>query len=251
MIAMLAGSVWAAPKPATITLCEEDQDNYPWVIIGHPGYTSMMMNAVAARVGTRIVIVAKPWKRCLNEMKINAVDGVLNASFAPERMEMGNYPMRDGELDNTRRMLTSHYSLYRLKGSEVNWDGRVFSNVNGPIGAQNSFSIINNLREAGVKVDDSSKKIDDLMRYLLLGSVVAVAAQTEAAEYVLAKHPEFRSRIERLPVSLAEKPYYTMFSKQMVAQYPAFTQEVWNAIAFVRESPEFAKQVSSLLSQQP
>jgi len=251
VVLMLIGSAWAAPKPDTITLCEEDQDNYPWIIMGRTDYTHVLLNAVAARTGTRILIVPKPWIRCLNEMKINAIDGVVNASFSPERLSMGQYPMRNGQLDVSRRLLTSRYSLYRLKGSTVNWDGHAFSNVTGPIGAQNSFSIVHDLREAGVRVDESSKKIEDLMRYLTLGTVVAVAAQTEAADRVLANHPGYRDRIEKLPVMLAEKPYYVMFSNRMVAQYPDFTQDVWDTIASVRESAEFSRQIESLLGKHP
>lgn len=238
---------WADSKPEQITFCYEDDRNYPWIMKDQPSYISIMTEMVEQRLGVKIKLAGKPWKRCLFEMQHNEVDGVVNASYMAEREAMGVYPGAPGKPDPAKRMLTTSYSLYRLRGGTLNWDGAKFSNLNGVVGAQTSFSIADHLRKAGVPVDDTSKKGEDLLRRVILGNFTAAAMPTENGDQLLASDPDFRARIEKLPIPLVEKPYYLMLSKQFVGGFPDFANEVWNAIAAVRESAEFRRRVAPLL----
>ena len=178
-------SIWAAPTPGEITFCYEEDENYPWIMKDRPSYIAIMMDMVEELVGVKIRMVGKPWKRCLLEMQLNAVDGVVNASYVAERMEMGVYPGSGGNPDRSLRMLQTSYSLYRLRGSTVNWDGVKISNLNGVIGAQTSFSIVEQLRKSGIPVDDSSKKGSDLFRRVREGSLAGAAMPTENGDQLL------------------------------------------------------------------
>ncbi len=239
-------SAWAAPKPEAMTFCYEDDENHPWIMKDRPSYISIMVEMMAQRLGVKIQMVGKPWKRCLLEMQLNALDGVVNASYVAERAGMGVYPASNGKPDPSKRMLKTGYSLYRLRGNPVKWDGVKITNLHGVVGAQTSFSIVAQLRKAGVPVDDSSKKGSDLLRRVLLGNFAAAALPTENGDQLVAADPSFQAQIEKLPMPLVEKPYYLMLSKKFVAVFPDFSAEVWNAVAAVRESQEFAQRVAPL-----
>lgn len=234
--------------PDIINLCIEDQDNYPWILHDRPGYLMLMMEMVSQRTGLRFQYQAKPWKRCLLEMQQNAIDGVINASFVAERLNMGVYPMREGKPDPSRRMLNISYSLYKLRDSKLGWDGRQFSHLVKAIGAQTKFSIIGPLQAAGARVDDSAKDARDVLRFVLLGTVDGAALLTLHGDRLLLEHPELGARLERVPQVLSETANYLMFSHQFAQRYPQTVQRSWDAIAAVRESAEFQQQVAPLFA---
>lgn len=241
-------SAWATPKPNELVLCYEDDENYPWIVKERPSYIMIMVDMLRQRLGVNIQMVPRPWKRCLLEMQLNAVDGAVNASYLAERLALGAYPMVNGKPDVGKRMLTTSYSLYRMRGNPVTWDGKNILHLKGVVGAQTSFSIVDHLRKAGIAVDDSSKKGADLLRKVVVGTFAAAAMPTENGDQLLATDPEFQSHVEKLPIPLVEKPYYLMLSKRVVSNFPDFSVEVWNAVAAVRESPDFVQRVAPLFA---
>ena len=56
------------------------------------------------------------------------------ASLQARATELGNYPMAGDKPDANKRLLTDSYSLYRVKGTPVEWDGKVLK-VAGTVGA--------------------------------------------------------------------------------------------------------------------
>ncbi|CAK0769620.1 hypothetical protein CCP4SC76_5210003 [Gammaproteobacteria bacterium] len=45
-----------------------------------------------------------PWKRCLADLQEGKVDGAFPASFKPDRLAQGSYPMTGDQPDATRRL---------------------------------------------------------------------------------------------------------------------------------------------------
>jgi polar amino acid transport system substrate-binding protein len=239
----LAVSVHAADRPASLKLCTENEDSYPWLLKSRPGLSMIMMGMVEKQLGVKVDIHPVPWKRCMDDLKQGAVDGLFKISFKADRMEMGAYPMTGDKPDNSKRMLDDSYSLYRLKGSKVAWDGKTLSGTDGAVGAQSGFSVVDQLKSMGLRVDDGTRSADDNLNKLLAGRLVALALQTQEGDTSLASHPEFAAKIERISPPLVEKPYFLMLSKPFVAKYGDFSKQVWDAIATVRESAEYKKQL--------
>jgi len=132
------------------------------------------------------------------------------------------------------------YSLYRLKGSSVAWDGKNFINVNGIIGAQTSFSIVDKLKkDFGLTVDDSVKSVDENFNKLLKKRIVGAVLQTSAADFVLENSPKFKDKIEKVEPPVEYKAYYIMLSYDFIKKYPDIAKKFWQTIQEVRESKEF------------
>lgn len=243
-LALASGLVQAADKPASVKLCYENEDTYPWVMKNKPGLNIVLLNAVEAKVGVKFEMLAQPWKRCQEEMKSGAFDGIFAASFKPDRMEIGVYPMAGGKADESRAMMMDGYTLFRLKGSNVQWDGKKLT-VSGSVGAQPGYSIIDQLKSLGAKVDDGTRTADDNLRKLLAGRVDAVALQSLEGENSLRSNPEFIDKIEKISPPLVDKPFFLMLSKQFVAKYGDFSKDLWNAVGQVRESAEFKAKAAS------
>ena len=231
-------SALAADKPASLKLCYENEDVYPWVLKDRPGLNIVFMNALAQKIGIKLELLPRPWKRCQEEVKAGELDGLFSASFKPDRLEIGAYPMAGDKPDETRAVMFDGYTLYRLKGGSAQWDGKKLT-VAGSVGAQPGYSIIDQLKALGAKVDDGSRSADDNLKKLIAGRVDAVALQTLEGENSVRNDPEFSSKVEAVSPVLVSKPYFLMLSKQLLAKYPDFAKEVWSGVATVRESADY------------
>jgi polar amino acid transport system substrate-binding protein len=240
--ALLAAQCTWAATPASLSFCHEDQDSYPWVLRDRPGLNIHMMRLLERELKIPFKLVPMPWKRCLAEMAANNVHGAFAASYKVDRLEMGRYPAsKDGKPDPAYRLHTSSYSLYRLKGSTLNWNGKAFENLVGQIGTQSAHSIIDFLRERGASVDDGSKNPVDTLRKVQAGRLQGAALQTPRTERILALHPDLARSIERVPVQLEERPYFLMLSAGLVDSAPDLASSIWRTIEKIRESAEYKK----------
>ena len=233
-----ASVVHADDNPA-IRLCEDSEDVYPWTLKSRPGLNDILLKIVESRTGQTFEILAEPWQRCQEEMRIGSIDGMYAISFLQERQDFGVYPMRGNSPDIGKRLMTDGYSLFRRRGdNSVNWDGKLLD-TKGKVGAQRGYSINAQLKGLNIEVDSGTYSVETNLRKLILGRIDAVALRTYEGDSVLATNREFAGAVERLPVPLVEKPYYLMFSKQFAAKHEKLAHDIWDAIEHVRESPEY------------
>lgn len=238
MVIVHSSAVFAADKPI-VKACYEDEDSYPWVLKDRPGLNILMLKMVEERLGSKIEMTPLPWRRCMLSVKNGEMDAAFKISYSTARAtELGNYPMAGDQPDASKRMLTLSYSLYRLKGAVVDWDGKLLK-IKGSVGAQAGFSAVEQMRSWGIKVDDGVASPDTNLKKLLLGRFDAVALQTEEGDFRVENNPEFKAKIERITPVLAEKPYFLIFSKQFTAKHPEHVNAVWDTIGQVRESAEY------------
>ncbi|MBB5020193.1 polar amino acid transport system substrate-binding protein [Chitinivorax tropicus] len=245
VLAITMSGVVAAEKPASVKLCTENEESYPWLLKSKPGLSIIMMQMVEKKLGTKLDIQPLPWKRCMEEVKQGNMDGLFKISFKADRLEMGHYPMVGDKPDNSKRMLDDSYSFYRLKGNPVDWDGKTLKHADAGVGAQSGFSVVDQLKGMGLKVDDGTRVADDNLRKVLSGRLAAVALQTQEGDASIASQPEFNGKLERFGPPLVEKPYFLMLSKSFVAKQGELAKQIWDAVAAVRESPEYKKQLQS------
>ncbi len=251
----LVNQAYAAPhaaQPPTLTLCHEDQNAYPWVMADGTGLNLILLQRVAEAVPVRFSFVAAPWKRCLAGLAQGTYDGAFAASFRPSRMELGRYPQdADGRLDERKRLHTSIYSLYRLKGSLVSWNGEEFRQLHGRIGSLSGFSIVDFIRAKGIEVDETSRDPLALLNMLKQKRFEAAALQSLRGDFVLQAHPELAAQIEKVSLALEEKPYYLMLSTAYVAKNPEQAALIWDEIERQRQSPSYQQQVRTFLTHTP
>lgn len=222
-----------------LRLCHDDVDVYPWHMQGNQGLSFRMMDAVARQAGVRVAYTPLPWTRCLASVAAGEQDGALAASYSAERAAAIVYPATDGDVpDRSRRMSSDSYSLYKLKGQPLEWDGKQFRNLHGRIAVQHGYSIGNVIRQLGAEVDDSDKEPAQVLRKLLLGSVAGAALVTGEGEQQR-KGDRFGGRIVRLDPPLQTKEYYLVLSHPFVQAHVRLAETLWNKIAVVRQSAAY------------
>ena len=227
-----------------IKLCHDDADSRPWLIKDGKGLNIVLIEAAASKVKTNLEIVALPWKRCLSAIEDKSIDGAIAASYKDERAKFAVYPTSGDKPDENRRLHVEEYSLYRVKGSNVTWDGSKFSNLTGSIGAQRGYSIIDNLKKWEAKVDEGGANPKDNMKKLLGGQVQGVALTSEEGDQ-LSNSPDFSGKVEKVTPPLISKPYYVIFGKEFYSKNQTVIESIWSNIATIRESKDYKAKVQT------
>jgi polar amino acid transport system substrate-binding protein len=238
----IATSAWAEDKPASIKLCYENEEIYPWRLKDGVGLNFTLLKMVGEKLGVRLDFVAAPWRRCLADMQSGDVDGAFAASFTEERLAMGAYPSgADGKPDPSRQLMIDGYHLFKLKGATLGWDGKQFTNLTGVIATGPGYSVIALLKAAGATVDEGARGTDNILQKVALGRAQGAALITIDGEHALKTIPELGNALEEVPLPLVEKPYYVMLSHQLADAKPGFARSFWDTVASVRESAEYKK----------
>ena len=230
----------SAPAAArdTVTLCYEAQDVKPWRTEKGGGLNFALLKMVEQRLDVHFDFQSIPWKRCLAQLKANAVDGAFAVSYKADRRELGEYPGGQ-EVDSSKRMHTDTYVVLRRKGSQVAWDGKQFSHLDGAIGFQLGYSVGDVLRAQNLEVDEGSQRADELARKLIAGRLAAAAVGGSDAAGLM--RGPLGAQLEQLPIPIIEKPYFLILSHALVASRPQLAARIWSEVEQARNSPAYRK----------
>jgi len=224
----------------TITLNYEKSNAYPWYINDGKGLDIILLEMVDD-VLPEVSFEYKqtPWKRCLHNIQWNVSEGCFSASFKEKRKVFGFYPGGDMP-DESERIHATSYSLYILKGANIDVTGKLsISGLNGSIAAQTGYSIVDDLISTGYKVDSGASSTERNFEKLLKGRAVAVAALTLNGNNILAKNRKYSDKIYEIKKPLIIKSYYVLLSKKFVRDNRALAEKIWATIGEVRESLQF------------
>lgn len=228
----------------TVHLCQSDEGDYPWTLADRPGLNNLLIERAARRSNVIVRFHPMPWARCLFKTSTGEMDGVVAASFRPERMRIGVYPMRDGAPDADHSLMRNQYLLYRRKDDpQVQWDGQTLQ-VNGLIGVQTGYSIANTLRKLGAMIRQNQRLPGLLLDDLLEGHLRAVALTAGEGQRLLADNPVYAQHLEALPVPLEKKDFYLVLSRQFQRQHPELTEQLWQHLKQEQRSAGWQAEVA-------
>ena len=241
--ALVGWPVWfAAPAAAEVLRAAYEDRALPPYYLGDsadidaaaPGISIELMRMTAKAAGVEVHFVRMPWVRCLSALQRGEVDAIFNASFNPDRMANGVYPMSGGHPDAARRIATVAYSLYAPKDGGLGWNGSTVTGLGDrTVGAPAGYSIIDDLVKAGVKVETAPDSVANF-RKLASGRIAAVATLDTAGDALLAsgRFPQ----LAKVAPPLVTKNYFVMFSHQFYDSHQALAERLWTNLAEMRDS---------------
>jgi polar amino acid transport system substrate-binding protein len=96
------------------------------------------------------------------------------------------------------------------------------------------YSIVNDLKNKGVKVEEAQDSMTNLMK-VAKGRIDAAALQDVTADDILKNNKKEMGNIVKLNPPVVSKEYYLMLSKKFVQDNPALAQKIWDTIKVIRE----------------
>lgn len=248
--ALCIGSAHA--ESITLRLGYSDAEAPPYQIRHDAEPSGVAMDIIrqaATDIGIHLEFQRTPNRRVLENLKLGEIDGAFMFSFNSERLHNGQYPMKDGKLDEEKRIAVLSYFLYRRRGADLHWDGHSLSGTALYIGANNGYSIVNDLRKMGVAVEEARTTEQNFSK-LKLGRIAAVAHQDLVADPYL-QSTDMR-QVEKLYPPLSTKSYFLMLSHSFVARHPELADRLWTRIGQIRDSktqevlPQYVDYMKSL-----
>lgn len=250
LIALAAFQTPLVSAAEELLLCFENENIRPWQTQDGTGLNFELLDLVAGKLGIRFRYYATPWKRCLLDVKNNAVAGALDASFKPERLEVGAYPMLPGGssgADPARALHIERYVVLKRRGSAVDWDGIRLLQLGKPVGAPLGYSVVDDLRRIGVVVDDGSHTTTDVVQKLRLARIDAAVLLHGEVNARFAEDAALARELEILPRPFTEKPYYLLLSHRFVRSNPELAARIWAGIARERATPAWQERTRKAL----
>lgn len=236
LICLLCSAFATAQK--TIQIGFNNVDSFPYFLgkgeqlSSPPGISVDLINHVSAVLNLNINYQRMPGQRVLQSLKRGDLDAAFIFSYKESRREFGVYPMNEGKVDTTRRMDTLSYVLYRPVSSKLEWNGNSFEKLTGSLAAKLNYSIVADIKKAGVDVIEGSST-SQLFEMLDAERVEGVVDQEAIADAYLQKTQ--KKHFEKVKIPLAEKHYYLIFSHQFAVQNPYLIDTIWNQVAAYRD----------------
>ena len=240
-------------KPATameLVRATDDTPGSPYIIGGgtsfdeqKPGIEIELYNLVAKHLNLQVTFKRFAWIRCLQLLESGHVDGIFPASYKPERMPLGAYPMKNGKVDSSRKTRDNTYYLYKLKGSPLKWDGQRITRLEGAIGVPVGWAIAGDLKDMGVAVADIHLPASSMQMLLHKRFAGLALLETVADAYFREKTEEYNT-IVKLSPPLKSKAYYLMLSHQFIDRQPEMAEKIWNTIAEIMQTDAYKKMVA-------
>ena len=225
-----------------LKLCYEDVPLDYWTRPNGTGLALDLMRKVEAHLGEHFTYTSMPWKRCLEEVRIGAMDAVIGAADAPERHDYAVYPIGpDGAVDARSALWIDAFNVFYRADSKVSWDGKDLVVPGGVVLAQRSYVIVGVLQRKGFKVAEATKSVEESLRYLAEGSIEAAVLQGAEASWLSANDARFRDTIREGGTPYAVMPMYLLSARIAYDRDPKRMQAIWGEIRAVRASAEYRK----------
>jgi polar amino acid transport system substrate-binding protein len=240
MIMMFFSPTLCFADELVMKVAYQDTDGSPLImgdgaaLADPPGIGIDIVNIVAEKLGIKLMIERRPNKRVHAELQEGKFDASGFYSFKKERLEEGEYPMKNGELDKDKRVLIQGYYFYTLKNSNVTWDGKTITGIDKAVGANSGYSVVQDLKNLGIPTDEV-ETIKQNLEKLLAGRIQAYAAQDASLDPIIAYYERYKDIVKVGP-PIKQTEYYFMFSHQFLKEHREIAQKFWEEIPNVRDS---------------
>jgi polar amino acid transport system substrate-binding protein len=234
---LTAGPVFSAEILST---CVDAQPHPPYFYLDRDGSMQLLEKMAMARAGYVMDMHREPNRRCLEDLRANAVSADAATSANEATLAVAAFPRKGEAVDKQRALAVGRTVAFRLKGTNAAWDGQAFRRLNTRVMIPPGMLLVaTRLNQLGTPYDDGASDIG-LMGAKLLAHRAELAIGLEYDVVELLKKEAFAGKLEILPQAFTATEYYFVFSHEFYAKHADQAENIWNAIAATRRSPEFA-----------
>ncbi len=238
--AVLLFGLTAGAAAAPLAICYEDVVQRPWTTPDGGGLNLELLKRVEKRLGEKFVFTAKPWKRCMEEVRAGSMDAVVGAADSPERRRHYRVPtLPDGRADLAGALYQDAYMVFYRKGSGAGWDGRELVPAGGRVLVQHGYVISELLRARGYQPDELVKAPVDGLRMLANGGRDIAILHGREPLALVRDDPRFQGKVLQAALPYEVMGFYLLFGRTSHERQAARIEAIWRAIALERRSPSY------------
>ncbi|MFA9215656.1 MAG: substrate-binding periplasmic protein [Sphingomonadaceae bacterium] len=235
----------AVASATALTLCYEDVAQRPWSTPAAVGLNFDLLRQVEKQLGESFIYTAKPWRRCLEEVRLGTVDGVIGAVDSLERRSAAVFPtLADGRSDPARALYDDNVNIFLRNGGKASWDGSKLDTPQGVVAVQSGYLIASQLRQQGLQPKELVKSAEDGLRLLTTGLYDAAVLQGLEAEQLVRHDARFQGKVLLATPPYAQRQFHLVFSHARYQREPQRIEAVWRAIASVRQSADYQQRLN-------
>lgn len=174
----------------------------------------------------RIVIKRRPPNRQMKELELGLLDVLPGFAFIDNPDDHLVFPMKDGQADLDRVVMSDTTSLYvRADDESVRWDGKTLQSANPRVGSSTGGASSDRIaRGFGWELESAATPQDNL-RKLIAGRIdVIMEADVVLGPYLVGADALAVRKLS-LPARVTHR--YAPVGKRFAAAYPEFTGRFW------------------------
>nr|WP_315468014.1 transporter substrate-binding domain-containing protein [uncultured Undibacterium sp.] len=237
--------VASAQAQTPLKFCFEDTPQSPWTMPDGSGLSIELLKRVEEILGERFEFMAKPWKRCQEEVRLGVLDGYFGAAVSAERLHFSVYPsLDDGTIDLNAALNNVQTRLFMRAQSEVSWDGKKLQHVRQAIVVQRGYLIGSLLQKQGFKIYEVGN-VEEALHRLRKGDADLAILQGMDAVHLSTREPRFKGGIQIHSLPFMELPLYLAVNRSVFKQNPKRIQTIWSTIKSERHSASYQQLVES------
>lgn len=226
----------APVQAATLVVCVSDEAFPPFTFPNREGDSQRLIRSAVERQGWQLEFIALPWRRCLAGVEQGLFGAIAGAAATPEYLDFMVFPQCSGQPDPRRALGITRLVVYRPAGDVAAWDGQGFSGLTRPVLYLSGRTTLKVLLEGlGVPAVDTARTSTQLAHMLLRGRGSLAIDHDYQVELLLAE-PEFRGRLEVLPVPLGEAPIFLAVGRQLYQRHSRQIEAIWDEIGVLRRT---------------
>lgn len=222
-------------------ICYETQPFPPYFMSQKNGSSIRVVGALpdvlkraVLGVGMTPKFVGFPWKRCLELLEQNKVDGTFPSIYLKSRENIGRYPMTDGGEDRSRSLAKVDYSIFTAKENPVPWNG-VFSGKYTPaIGAPLGYVVVQTLKNKHkIKANTQFLALRGL-QLVSLGRLDGYVVERIGGERLL-RLDKISHKVTALEPPFESHFWHLMISHSFYAENPEIAEAMWDQVGTIRQ----------------
>jgi polar amino acid transport system substrate-binding protein len=238
--------VSSAQAQTPLKFCFEDNPQSPWTMPDGSGLNIELLKRVEEILGERFEFIAKPWKRCQEEVRVGVLDGYFGAAVSAERLHYSAYPsLSDGSIDLDAALNNDQVRLFMRTQSAVSWDGKKLRHVKQAIVVQRGYLIGSILQKQGFKIHEV-RSVEEALHSLSKSEAELAILQGMDAVYLSTREPRFKNSIQIHTLPFMDLPLYLAINRNVFQQNPKRIQTIWNTIKSVRHSTSYQQLFDSV-----
>ncbi|WP_227715754.1 MULTISPECIES: BMP family ABC transporter substrate-binding protein [unclassified Marinobacter] len=222
-------------KPQSLIVAVPDEVRFPFIQADDSGITGIAIDALgmlSRQLGVEFEYQVLPTRRGVHSLG-ESVDGFIAISHSDDTERRGVFPMRDGDVDEDRALMTWDLAAFQL----INQDLADASILQPPITIPPG-SGTDNLKELQGLESHVIGSVERQLNMLLRRHAKTALADALHADHLIDNRPEFAGKIRKVAASVSKESSYLVLSKAFYQQYPEFSEILWNRLSEIRESFE-------------